>query len=403
MTPDRFRLTSGAKIAAIVGANLRRMTRYRANVFFMLIFPMLLILVIGAAFGGGFSPRLGVVVAGDSGPLSDRLVAALEDAEGLAVERVGSEQAMRTAVERGSLSAGLVIPAGYDGAVAAGEQVDLRYLARPDSSGQQLGITVRAVLADQNARLRAARFVAGQTGVSFADGLDAAGAAASHVAPVAVRTTTVGEALFPEDLGRFDVGASSQLLLFVFLTSLAGSPALIETRRLGVSRRMLASPTPIGTILAGEALGRVAIALVQGAVIMLGAGLLFGVNWGDPIAAIVLLALFALVAAGAAMVMGSAFRTEQQAGAIGLMLGLGLAALGGSMVPIELFSDTMRSVAKVTPHAWANEAFAELVRHDGGLLDIAPQLGILAGYAVVLFVAGGWLFSRALTRGQSLQ
>lgn len=391
------------KAVAIVGVNLRRMVRYRANLFFMLIFPMLLILVIGAAFGSGFTPRLGVVVAGESGPLANRLIDALADAEDLEVERVGSEEAMRTAVERGELSAGLVIPAGYDGAVAAGEQVDLRYLGRPDQSGQQLGIAVRAVVAQQGGLLRAARFAAEEADISFADGLDAASAAAAQVAPVTVRTTTVGEALFPEDLGRFDIGASSQLLLFVFLTSLAGSPALIEARRIGVSRRMLASPTPISTILAGEAFGRVAIALVQGAIIMLGAGLLFGVNWGDPIAAIVLLTMFALVAGGAAMVMGSAFRTEQQAGAVGLMLGLGLAALGGSMLPIELFSGTMRTVAKVTPHAWANEAFAELVRHDGGLLDIVPQLGVLAGYALALFLLGGWLFSRALTRGQSLQ
>jgi ABC-2 type transport system permease protein len=188
-------------------------------------------------------------------------------------------------------------------------------------------------------------------------------------------------------------------LLFVFLTSLAGAPGLIEIRRLGIGRRMLASPTPVRTILAGEALGRVAIALVQGAIIMLGAGLLFGVNWGDPLGAVVLLTAFALVASGAAMVMGAVFRTEQQAGAVGIMLGLGLAALGGSMVPIEIFSDTMRTVAKVTPHAWANEAFAELVRHDGNLLDIAPQLGVLAAYALVLFLLGGWLFRRSLTRG----
>jgi ABC-2 type transport system permease protein len=391
------------KALAIVGVNLRRMVRYRANLFFMLIFPMLLLLVVGAAFGGGFTPRLGVVVVGEAGPLADRLVDALADAEDLQIERVDSEDAMRTAVERGELSAGLVIPAGYDDAVAAGEQIDLPYLARPDANGQQLGIAVRGVVAEQGALLRAARFAAAETNGSFADGLDAAGAAASQVAPVTVRTTTVGEALFPEDLGRFDIGASSQLLLFVFLTSLAGSPALIEVRRLGVSRRMLASPTPVRTILAGETLGRVAIALVQGAIIMLGAGLLFGVNWGDPIAAVVLLTVFALVAGGAAMVMGAAFRTEQQAVAVGLMLGLGLAALGGSMVPIELFSGTMQTIAKITPHAWANEAFAELVRRDGDLLDIAPQLGVLAGYALVLFLLGGWLFSRSLTRGQSLQ
>ncbi|HEY8473012.1 MAG TPA: ABC transporter permease [Natronosporangium sp.] len=391
------------KALAIVGVNLRRLVRERGNLFFMVIFPFMLILVIGAAFGGGFTPRLGVVVVGEPGPLAERLVGALSAAEDLAVDRYDDEAAMRTSVERGEVSAGLVIPADYDAAVAAGEQVELRYLVRPDSNGQQLGLAIRGIVAEQAGLLRAARFTAGETGAGFTDGLAAADAAAGQLAPVTVRTTTVGEALFPTDLGRFDIGASSNLLLFVFLNSLAATPALIQARRMGISRRMFASPTSVGTIVAGEALGRVAIALVQGAIIMLGAGLLFGVNWGDPLAAVVLLTMFALVAGGAALVMGAAFRTEQQAIAVGLMVGLGMAAIGGSMVPIELFSDTMRTVAKITPHAWANEAFAELVRHDGGLFDILPQLGVLAGYALVLFLVGGWLFSRSLTRGQTLQ
>jgi ABC-2 type transport system permease protein len=385
------------KALVIAGANLRRTARYRSNLFFMVLFPMLLILVIGAAFGGGFTPAVGVVV-GEPGPLAGRLVAALEDVEDLRVEVVDDEDALRTAVERGELSAGLVVPAGYDRAVAAGDLVELRYLARPDENGRQLGIAVDAVVAEQASLLRAARFAAGEARMSFEDGLAAASAAVPRVAPLTVRTSTVGEALFPESLGRFDIGASSQLLLFVFLTSLASAAALIETRRLGVSRRMLASPTGIGTILAGEALGRIAVALVQGVIIMLGAGLLFGVSWGDPLGAAAVLVAFALVGGGAGMVVGAAFRNDQQATGIGIFLGLGLAALGGSMIPIEVFSGTMRTIAFLTPHAWANDAFAELVRRGGGLLDIAPQLGVLAGYAAGLFLLGGWLFHRALTR-----
>jgi ABC-2 type transport system permease protein len=261
-----------------------------------------------------------------------------------------------------------------------------------------VGITVRAVVGEQASLLRAAGFTADQTGTQFEQALGNAEVVATDLPAVTVEASTLGEALFPDTLGRFDVGASSQLLLFVFLTSLVGSTALIETRRLGVSRRMLATPTSAGTILLGEALGRVAVALVQGLVIMLGAGLLFGVSWGNPLGAGALVGLFVLAASGAAMLLGALLRTPEQAGGVGILVGLALGALGGSMLPIELFSDTMRTVARFTPHAWANEGFAELVRRGGGLLDIAPQLGVLAGYAVGLFAAGGWLLHRSLTR-----
>jgi ABC-2 type transport system permease protein len=98
------------------------------------------------------------------------------------------------------------------------------------------------------------------------------------------------------------------------------------------------------------------------------------------------------------MLVGSVVRTEQQAGSIGLLLGLGLAALGGAMVPLELFPDTMRLVAHLTPHAWAGEAFAELLRHGGTVADILPQLGVLAAFAAVLLGLGSWRLRAALTR-----
>ena len=74
-----------------------------------------------------------------------------------------------------------------------------------------------------------------------------------------------------------------------------------------------------------------------------------------------------------------------------------VAAIGGSMVPIEIFPDAMRTVAHVTPHAWGNDAFAELVRRDANVGGILRELGILAAYAVVLLALATWRFRKAIT------
>jgi hypothetical protein len=55
-----------------------------------------------------------------------------------------------------------------------------------------------------------------------------------------------------------------------------GAAALIETRRLGLSRMLAASTFP-GTVITGETLGKVLIALIQALVILAGSALLFGV------------------------------------------------------------------------------------------------------------------------------
>ncbi len=384
------------KALVIASFNLRRLFRYRPNFFFVIIFPMLIILLLGATFGSGFNPAIGIA-AEDTGALGEELVAALEAEKDLKVRRFDNEDDLADGVNRGRVEAGLVVPAGYDSMVRNGDTVILKFFSRPGSFGAQLGATVAAVVSDQSVLARASRYVEDEGYASQDEARERAEALSRIIPAVNVRVTRAGEALFPEELGRFDMGATSQLLLFVFLTSLTGSVALIETRQLGLSRRMLSTPTPVRTILMGEALGRIAVALLQGVIIMVGSGLLFGVNWGNPVGAGLVLVSFSFVGAGAGMVVGSVFSTEQQAIPIALLAGLGLAAIGGSMVPLEIFPDTMRTIAHFTPHAWGNDAFAELVRRNGSVVDILPDLGILAAFAVVLLTVATWRLRKVIT------
>ena len=136
-----------------------------------------------------------------------------------------------------------------------------------------------------------------------------------------VAVERIGEGIFPAGTGAFQPGAQSQLILFMFLTSMTAATQLILTRQLGVSRRMVASPVRISTILVGETLGRFGVAMLQGLFIVLLSAVVFGVSWGDPLAAGTVVVLFALVGTGAAMVVGVFSNNPDQAGALGVMAG----------------------------------------------------------------------------------
>ncbi len=69
------------KMLAIGWANTKRFLRQRSNIFFVFVFPILIILLLGMMYGGGFDARVGVHVAGDGGPLAADLVEALDDLE----------------------------------------------------------------------------------------------------------------------------------------------------------------------------------------------------------------------------------------------------------------------------------------------------------------------------------
>jgi ABC-2 type transport system permease protein len=97
------------------------------------------------------------------------------------------------------------------------------------------------------------------------------------------------------------------------------------------------------------------------------------------------------------MLIGSILETEQQALAAAVLLGLGLAALGGSMVPLMFFTPLMLDIAHIAPHAWGNEALTTLVRNGGGLTNVLPQIGALAAFAVVTFSLAIWRLRHELT------
>lgn len=385
------------KALAIGLNNVTRMLRERSNIFFVFIFPIAIVLLVGIQFGSAARPAIGVQ-QGDDGVIAGAIVTALEADGSVDVSPYETGDELIRAIELGTINVGLLIPARMDTDAAEGEKVDIGYVSRPDGSGAQLQSLVSSVVADVMAPVGAAQFAAAETGASFDTALTAADAASQEIDRLDVRVTTTGEALFPASLGQFDLGASSQLVLFVFLIAVAGASALILTRQLGISKRMLATPTSVGTIVLGEGMGRFFIAIFQGVYIMVLTAIIFGVNWGDPLGAALLLIAFSAVGAGAGILMGATFSNDQQAGGVGVILSLGLAALGGAMVPAELFSSTMQRVAHLTPHAWALDGFAELVRHDGTTLDILPELGVLVLYAVVIGSLAAWRLRVAITR-----
>lgn len=380
---------------AIARVELRLFLRDRSNIFFVFIFPLLLVLMIGLQFGEGASAGR-VAVSGADSALQGGLVGQLDD-EDVRVSRRGWDDALEE-LARGRLDIAVRVDVGAATAYDAGQDVTLEVVRGASTNAPVVEQRVRAAV--DALRIERAQQVALEDYGVPGDRVDAALARAAGTASAPRLEVTNLDQLAQEfsGLGQFDVGASGQLLLFVFLTSLSGAATLIQARRLGVVARAMAGPVTAGQVVAGETLGRWAIALFQGAYIMLASRLLFGVNWGTAWVSLVVVLVFSLVAAGAAILLGTVLGNEGAASGAGVGLGLVLAALGGSMLPLELFPDTIRTLANLTPHAWAYEAFAEIQRRDGTLVDVLPQLGVLAGMALLLTSIAAWALRRSLAR-----
>lgn len=384
-------------IVEIARINLLRVFRDRTNLFFVFLLPLIIIIALGAAFGGTGVSRLGVV-SSDAGSLGDELVTILESGDiEVDVRSRASLDELQQDVEDGRLEFGLFIPPGYDESLRAGEPVELTVVSKPESAFAALGQGIETAVAEQSARIKAATVAADYADTDFDAALETATAVQGTLEGITIEEVALGESIFPTISNPFSLGAQSQTVLFMFLTSMTAATQLVLTRQLGVSRRMLASPTAVRAILLGELLGRFSVAMMQGLFVVLASSLLFDVSWGHLAGAAAVIIAFALVGTGAAMLVGVFARNPDQAGSVGVVAGMVLGALGGAMVPSELFQEPIATISQLTPHYWAIDAFRELVYYGAGLADIVTQLAVLLLFAVVLVGAGTYGLRRSLT------
>ncbi len=380
---------------ALAAAELKRVTRDRTFMFFVVLLPILVILLVGVTTSSSANIRIGLV-PGRATPLATQLVADLEADSAVTTKRFSTRAEGVDALRRGELQALVVVPTTLDADLQSGGVTQIPVLVSGAIENSQAAVTgISSVVARHGATVQAATFATTHTSRSFAENLAAARLLQSGTPAMAVRTEVVNSKSEILPAG-YSYSAPTMLVLFVFLNALAGGAAIIQTRRWGIFSRALAAPLRPRDLVLGEGISTLALALMQSVLIVIVGTVMFDVSWGDPLAAAALVGMWALVGTGAGMVSGAIFRTPEQASAIGPAVGIAFGMLGGCMWPLEIIPESVRLAGHVTPHAWAVDAWVTLLSRGGGLADIAGYLGILAAYAVALLVIASLRLRRSL-------
>jgi ABC-2 type transport system permease protein len=189
--------------------------------------------------------------------------------------------------------------------------------------------------------------------------------------------------------------------MFFVVASLAG--LVVEERSNGTLARLQSLGVSRGLLLASKALPYLGVNAVQAA-LMLAVGVwvmpmlggdalsLAGVSWP---ALLLSLLCIGLSAVGLALMVACAVRTHAQAAAVGPIVNVLMAAVGGIMVPKFVMPATMQRLAEWSPMNWGLEALLDVVLRGGGLASAAPQLLRLALFATLMFGLAILLFRRS--------
>jgi ABC-2 type transport system permease protein len=411
-------------IAAIVHNAFRSLRRDRGALILSFLVPIAFFSIFAVIFGGihDRTPKVSVLVVDeDHSDISQRLVEGLvkepslnavthpEAKPGAPASPDYTAATAEAAVKDGTAPAALIIPKGF-GAHPMGFQpgaprVQFRILH--DSSDMVAGQVVSGML--QKVVMTTLPDAMAQVGMQYLDrvsggltpeqrqnveaNLDRLRALTRSGAPAAAGTAgmvaidmrdVVGENKRSPMIAFYAAGIGVMFLLFA--ASAAGGTLLDEAES-GALDRILSSRVSMTTLLAGKMAYCIILAFTQLTIMFLWGAAVFQLDLFTHIPGfLVMAAATAVACASFGMLLASVSHTRAQQGPIATLIILTMSAIGGSMFPRFLMPEGMKKVGLLTFNAWAIDGFTKVFWRDEPVWNLAPQVGVLIGSGVVIFL-----------------
>ncbi len=360
--------------------DLRFLFKGRETWLWAFFMPILFFYFIGSIAGGG--PRtdgkspLALARPADAGYLADQLEARLTE-QNFLVLHIADADSFAAEPRR------LRLPAAFSDSLLAGRAVTLIY--GDDSEDAQARAYRRLRVSRAAYGLLADLIVTGEGGAAP----DAAALAQLAAMPraLSIKVEAAGERIVPPS--GFEQAVPGIMVMFtVLVLGTSGAILLVIERRQGLLRRLAYAPISRGSVVLGKWLGRLALGLIQIAFAIAAGSLLFKVDWGGQLPAVLLLMLsYAAMMASLGMLLGSTSRSEGQAAVIGVLAANLLGALGGCWWPIEITPPFMQKLALFLPTGWAMDGLHKLVSFGRGPESVIPHavgMSILAALLLAL-------------------
>jgi ABC-2 type transport system permease protein len=373
-----------ALVAAFViaGKDLRQRLRDRSALVMGFLAPVAVAALISFAFSDTSFHATVAVVDGDRGPLATAFTTYLdapELREVIDVTRAGSVADARRQIEDGDADAGLVIPPDFSSAAQGGMTPPITVLSSVDFplATEVTGSIAKSFVAQLNAdRLAVATAVAAGAPTNI-ESLTAEAAALRLPEQVELR------AAGSKSVTPINYFAPGMAIMFMFFAIGFGARSYALERQGGTLDRITAAPLRPIAVLAGKALATFVYGVASLGTVALVTSLVFGADWGPPLAVAALVVAMALTLVCLTMLVIAATRTDRQADGLASILAFGLALLGGNFVYIGAAPPVVHTLALFTPNGWALRAFTDLSGGAGWTAIVQPVLAILAFCALV--------------------
>jgi len=380
----------------ITSKDLRELLRRRAAFVMSMIFPMLMMALFGYMFPNPSSFHgipIGLVNEdkGILGIMTQNLLLNLaENDSSMVIVRYKSYEGVKRAIIRGEVKAAIVIPSNFTSSLLSGHRAKLIAVLDPTSPAvtQFLYGKLKVV-----AKIESLGFVSqvlnglkARTGIKLSPDY--------LMEPISVAAEPIVEGDY------FDFIAPGFIAMTAMFSGLTIIGAwLVREREVGTLVGLMVAPIPRSSIILGKVLSTMVRNLIQAAIAIILAVILFNVHiHGSPslITLTIVLGAFSFLGMGA---LAAAAAPEQETAQIALaILQFPMMFLGGVLFPVEQLPSWLQWVSRLMPLTYAADALRRVMVYGAALSDVALNLCLLCALGVISILVAVPLFDRSSRR-----
>ncbi|MGA3197840.1 MAG: ABC transporter permease [Halobacteriota archaeon] len=385
----------------IAWKDLLDISRNRMGLVMLILMPLFMMGMVGYIFpsNSGMSnvpvALVNLDAAQGNASLSTKFVAqlnALNNKTGMMhLSTVGSAADVKSNIQNGQQSAGIIIGSNFTSDLKTGKQADVTLVL--DQSNPQTASLIETQLtqAIEQMGTQTATYGLNQT---YKTPLNYS---LAQVAPYNVQTTGIVPG---QTTNYFEFVAPGIMGMVVMMSLMTGLPHAISfEREVGTLDGMLAAPVHRMSILGGKVIAQTTRGMMQGIIVLALSIVLFGVVVQGSIAlilGILLLGVFSLVGLG--VLITSFTSTEETATMIMMTLTFPMMFLSGVFFPISQMPQFMQVIAQFLPLTYAISALRQVVVLGVGVPAISRDIVILFGFGIILLSAALVAFEHAMKR-----
>ncbi|MDX9802744.1 MAG: ABC transporter permease [Dehalococcoidales bacterium] len=350
--------------------NARETYRDPLALGFLIAFPLLFMLLFGAALGGNsdFSYTIGVVDKDKTGVSEQFVTQALDSVPILSIATFETDTLAGDSLKNGDIKAFIVLPSGF------GEEIT--------KSWQQENPDIVLDLVYDESDLTVSSQIISAINISVRE-------FANIKIPITIRTSHIN---VETEVSQMDFIAPGIIIFGLLIMVPTSARIMVRDKETGFMARLLATPTYPWEFIAGYSASMLVVAIVQ-IIIFILLAVAFGMNVvGSLSLAFLIFFLTAVCSISIGMIVAALSKSENQAEPLCWIIAMPLAVLSGVWFSRGIMPEYIQFMGDLFPYSHAVSAARMVIIRGAEFSAVSESIIIIAIWAIIAFITGIVLF-----------